>query len=148
MEQHDNRNRRWCPLVDTPETVRYWSAGISTLRISMTLLTIRYNNATVFCSRLALWFKVLPTKFLQLWNDTAGLAVVIVAKLGGTPLYRHHLGYVCFCYRAPYHRSIFKLRTNYELVAFGHDILWAARKISAQEGCSLTGLFRHFIDML
>ena len=36
---------------------------------------------------------------------------------------------------------------NYGLVAFGLDILWTARKISMEEGCSLIGLFRHCIDM-
>ena len=37
--------------------------------------------------------------------------------------------------------------TNYGLVAFGFDILWTARKISTEEGCSLIRLFRHCIDM-
>ena len=91
------------------------------------------------------WLKVLPTKFLQHWSDTAGSAVVIVAKPGGTPLYRLH--FVGFCYRVPYRRSIFKLWTNYGRVAVGLDILWTARKISTEEGCSLIGLFRHYIDM-
>ena len=46
-----------------------------------------------------------------------------------------------------YHRSIFKLWTNYGLVAFGLDIIWTAQKISTEEGCSLIGHFRHCIDM-
>ena len=87
------------------------------------------------------WLKVLLTKFLQDWSDTAGSAIVIVAKLGSTLLYRLHFGYVGFCYRVPYRRSIFKLWTNYGLVAFGLDIIWTARKISTEEGCSLMGLF-------
>ena len=94
------------------------------------------------------WLKVLPTKFLQYWSDTAGLAVVIVAKPGSTPLYRLHFGYVGFCYRIPYFRSIFKLWTNYGFVAFGLDILWTALKISTEEGCSLIGLFRHCFNMV
>ena len=71
----------------------------------------------------------------------------MVAKPGGTPLYRLHFGYVGFYYRVPYCRSIFKLWTNYGLVAFGLDILWTARKISTEEGCSLIWPFRHYIDM-
>ena len=63
------------------------------------------------------------------------------------PLYRLHFGHAGFCYRVPYHQSIFKLWTNYGPVAFGLDILWTARKISTEEGCSLIGLFRHCIDM-
>ena len=46
-----------------------------------------------------------------------------------------------------YRRSIFKLWTNYGLVAFGLDIHWTAQKISTVEGCSLIGLFPHCIDM-
>ena len=77
----------------------------------------------------------------------AGSVVIIVAKLGGTPLYRLHFGFVGFCYRVPYRRSVFKLWTNYGLAAFGLDALWTARKISTEEGFSLIGLFRHCIDM-
>ena len=58
-----------------------------------------------------------------------------------------HFGYVGFCNRVPYRRSIFKLWANYGLVAFGLDILWTLRKISTEEGCSLIGHFRHCIDM-
>ena len=73
--------------------------------------------------------------------------ILIVAKPGGTSLYRLHFGYVEFCYTVPYLQSIFKLWTNCGLAAFGLDILWTARKISTDEGCSLIGLFRHCIDM-
>ena len=93
------------------------------------------------------WLNVLPTKFLQHRSDTAGSSVLIVAKPGGTPVYRLHFGYVGVCYKVPYRRSIFKLWSNYGLVAFGLDILWAARKICTEEGCSLIGLFRYCIDM-
>ena len=76
------------------------------------------------------WLKVLPSKLLQHWRDTAGLAVVTAAKPGGRPLYRLQFGNVGFCYRVLYCPSVLELWTNYGLVAFGLDILWAAWKIS------------------
>ena len=71
------------------------------------------------------------------------MSVLIVAK----PVYRLHFGHVGVYYKVPYRRSIFKLWSNYGLVAFGLDILWTARKICTEEGCSLIGLFRYCLDM-
>ena len=55
--------------------------------------TVHHCDFVLFSS----WLKVLPTKFLQHWSDIAGSAVVIVAKPGGTPLYRLHFDCVGFC---------------------------------------------------
>ena len=61
---------------------------------------------------------------------------------------RLQFGTVGFCYRRPYRRSILELWTNYGLVAIGLNILWAVRKISGKESCSLVGPFCHCISVV
>ena len=47
------------------------------------------------------WFKVLPIKFLQHWNDTACSEVITAAKLTASPCRLLQFGNVEFCYTVP-----------------------------------------------